>query len=37
LKIFCTRAQDALKTVPASKESQDLDKKILAAMKKAKV
>jgi hypothetical protein len=36
MKIFCTRAQDALKTVPASKESQDLDKKIQTALKKAK-
>ena len=37
LKIFCDRAEDALKQVPASKESQDLDKKIQAALKKAKV
>jgi len=36
LKIFCSRAQEALKTVPASKESQDLDKKIQAALKKVK-
>lgn len=36
MKIFCTRAEEALKTVPASKESQDLDKKIQAALKKAK-
>jgi len=36
LKIFCTRAQDTLKTVPASKESTDLDKKIQTALKKAK-
>jgi len=36
MKIFCTRAQEALKTVPASKESQDLDKKIQATLKKAK-
>ena len=36
LKIFCSRAQEALKSVPASKESQDLDKKIQAALKKAK-
>jgi len=36
LKIFCTRAQDALKLVPASKESEQLDKKIQAALKKAK-
>jgi hypothetical protein len=37
MKIFCSRAQEALKTVPASSESQDLDKKIQAAMKKAKI
>jgi len=37
LKIFCTRAEEALKTVPASKESQDLDKKIQTALKKVKV
>jgi hypothetical protein len=36
MKIFCSRAQEALKMVPASKESQDLDKKIQAAMKKLK-
>lgn len=36
MKIFCTRAQDALKQVPASKDSADLDKKIQAALKKAK-
>jgi len=36
MKIFCSRAQEALKTVPASKESEDLDKKIQAALKKAK-
>jgi len=36
LKVFCSRAQEALKTVPASKESQDLDKKIQAALKKVK-
>ena len=36
MKIFCSRAQEALKTVPASKDSQDLDKKIQAAMKKLK-
>jgi hypothetical protein len=36
MKIFCSRAQETLKTVPASKESQDLDKKIQAALKKAK-
>ena len=36
MKIFCTRAQDALKLVPASKESEDLDKKIQAALKKSK-
>jgi len=37
MKIFCTRAQDALKTVPDSKDSQDLNKKIAAAMKKANI
>jgi hypothetical protein len=36
MKIFCSRAQGVLKTVPASKEGADLDKKIQAAMKKAK-
>ena len=36
MKIFCSRAQEALKMMPASKESQDLDKKIQAALKKAK-
>ena len=36
MKTFCARAQEALKTVPVSKESQDLDKKIQAALKKAK-
>jgi hypothetical protein len=36
MKTFCARAQEALKTLPASKESTDLDKKIQAAMKKAK-
>lgn len=36
MKIFCTRAQEALKQVPASKESEDLDKKIQAALKKSK-
>jgi hypothetical protein len=36
MKIFCSRAEDALKMAPASKESQDLDKKIQAALKKAK-
>ena len=36
MKVFCDRAQQALKTVPASKESQALDKKIQAAVKKAK-
>lgn len=35
-KIFCTRAQDALKSVPPSKDSDDLNKKIQAALKKAK-
>jgi|SRR5580658_978076 hypothetical protein len=36
MKIFCSRAQEALKTVPASKDSQELDKKIQAALKKTK-
>jgi len=36
LKVFCDRAEDALKLVPASKETQDLEKKIHAAMKKPK-
>jgi hypothetical protein len=36
MKILCSRAQDALKMAPASKVSADLDKKIQAAMKKAK-
>jgi len=36
MKIFCSRAQEALKMVPASKESEDLDKKIQVALKKAK-
>ncbi len=35
MKIFCTRAQDALKQAPASKDTQDLDKKIQAALKKS--
>ncbi len=33
MKIFCSRAEEALKTVPASKETADLDKKIQAALK----
>jgi len=37
VKIFCTRAQDALKMTPASRDSEDLDKKIQAALKKSKV
>jgi hypothetical protein len=36
LKVFCSRAQEALKTVPDSKESQDLNRKIQAALKKVK-
>jgi hypothetical protein len=36
LKIFCTRAQDALKQLPSSKESEALNKKIEAVLKKAK-
>ncbi len=37
MKIFCSRAQDALKQLPASKETDDLNKKIEATLKKAKV
>jgi hypothetical protein len=33
MKIFCTRAQDALKTVPESKESKDLGGKIEKTLK----
>lgn len=36
LQIFCERAQAALKGVPESKESRDLNGRILAALKKAK-
>ena len=36
LKIFCDRAEAALKLVPPSKETQDLEKKIQAAMKRPK-
>jgi hypothetical protein len=36
MKIFCGRAQDALKVLPASKETDDLNKKIQAALKKSK-
>lgn len=36
MKIFCGRAEDALKQIPASKDTEDLDKKIQAALKKAK-
>lgn len=36
MKIFCGRAQEALKLLPASKETQDLDKKIQASLKKSK-
>ncbi len=36
VKIFCTRAQEALKLVPVSKDSADLDKKIQTALKKVK-
>ena len=36
MKIFCSRAGEALKTVPSSKDSADLSKKIQAALKKAK-
>jgi hypothetical protein len=36
LKIFCERAQAALKTLPESKETKDLNGKIQATLKKAK-
>ncbi|MGA2131442.1 MAG: hypothetical protein ABSH50_03930 [Bryobacteraceae bacterium] len=36
LKVFCTRAQEILKQVPESKETQDLDKKLQAQLKKIK-
>lgn len=36
LKIFCERAQDALKTLPESKETKDLNGKIAAALKQTK-
>ena len=36
MKIFCSRAQDAIKLLPASKETEDLNKKIEAALKKSK-
>jgi hypothetical protein len=36
MKIFCSRAQDALKLLPASKETDDLNKKIQATLKKSK-
>ena len=36
VKVFCGRAQEALKTIPDSKDGQDLDKKIQAALKKVK-
>ena len=36
MRIFCSRAQDALKPLPASKETDDLNKKIQAALKKPK-
>jgi PIN domain nuclease of toxin-antitoxin system len=36
MKIFCTRAEATLKLIPASKDTEDLDKKIQAALKKAK-
>jgi hypothetical protein len=37
LEIFCQRAEDALKQVPASKETKDLDREIQAARKKTKM
>jgi hypothetical protein len=36
MKIFCSRAQDALKLLPTSKETDDLNKKIQATLKKSK-
>jgi len=36
MKIFCSRAQEALKVLPASKETDDLNKKIEATLKKTK-
>jgi hypothetical protein len=36
MKIFCSRAQDALKLLPASKQTDDLNKKIEATLKKSK-
>ena len=36
MKIFCSRAQDALKLLPASKQTDDLNKKIKSALKKSK-
>jgi len=36
MKIFCSRAQDALKLLPASKQTDDLNKKIQSALKKSK-
>ncbi|MGO4880460.1 MAG: hypothetical protein ACLP59_06505 [Bryobacteraceae bacterium] len=35
LRVFCDRAEEALKSIPSSKERQNLDKKIRAALKKA--
>ena len=37
LRILCVRAQDALKTVPESKETKELNSKIQAALKRANV
>jgi hypothetical protein len=37
VKIFCTRAQEALKLVPETKQTKELNTKIDAALKKAKV
>ena len=36
LRIFCSRAEEAVKLLPPSKETEELEKKITAAMKKAK-
>ena len=37
LRIFCVAAQDALKTIPESKQTKELNSKIQAALKRAKV
>lgn len=37
MKIFCERAQEALKTIPPCKETKELDSKIQATLKKNKI